>query len=147
MENYEEYMSKIKSFYTYIGNLIELEEYNEIEELELLVKYIDDYNIDIDEIEQNDSENDDTETHTNPMFNFSDNENSESSVGSFDDILKSNSYGIYQNKPPSYNNSEKLDKLQTFINSKINTENILVYSKLNNSNTRCTNYLNNLYNY
>ena len=144
MENYEEYMSKIKSFYTYIGNIIELEEYNDIKELELLIKYIDDYNIDIDEIEKNESDIDDTETHTNLMFNFSD---SDSSVGSFDNLLKSNSYGIYQHKLPSYDNSEKLDKLQTFINSKINTENILVYSKLNNANTRCTNYLNNLYNY
>jgi len=138
MKNYEEYMNKIKRFYTYIGNLIDLEEYNEMRELELLVKYIDDYNIDIDEIDINESDDD---TPDDPVFNLSDNDNSQ---GSFEDLLKTNSYGIYQNKPPAYDSTKKL---QHFMNSEIDTENILLYNKFKNVSDRCTDYLSNIYSY
>ena len=57
------------------------------------------------------------------MFNLEDNDNSK---GSFEDLLKTNSYGIYQNKPPAYDSTKKL---QHFMNSEIDTENILLYNK------------------
>lgn len=135
----------IKKFYTYLGNIIEMDENNDGDELEFLSEYLDKFDEKYYEWYENYSQysgdsNDSDETNKHNNSNKSDStENSEESSADLETFLKLNTE--YEEKQSV---TEEIPKhLNDFLEN-INIDNILLYKKNNNPIMRCKNYMNSI---
>ena len=132
----------IKKFYTYLGNIIEMEENNDGDELEFLSEYLDKFDEKYYEWYENYSQysgesNDSDET--NKYNNSNNSDSTEKSSADLETFLKLNTE--YEEKQ---NVTEDIPKHLTEFLNNVNIDGILLYKKNNDSIKRCQNYMNSI---
>jgi hypothetical protein len=145
--DFEENLNVIKKFYTYLGNFIDVGEYNDPEEVTFLAEYLNEYDDAYDEwyneSEHSESEHSENETENGTEFNF-DNV-SESSTLSEDSNTDENPSFQYEFK--QFLNKEEENKINELLSESFNSNDILLYRKNSNLQNRCDLYTKSIYKY
>tara|TARA_A100001015_G_scaffold296674_1_gene377252 strand:- start:4138 stop:4566 length:429 start_codon:yes stop_codon:yes gene_type:complete len=137
--DFQKNMSIIKKFYTYLGNFIDVGEFNDTEEVVFLGEYLNEFDKAYDEWyniseQSNDSDVSTDDETENKNFILESTESSESSENS-DEKTSNNS-----------ENSSNNEKINQFMNNDT-IENILLYKKSEKYLDRCNTYTKSVYQY
>ena len=139
--NTDEHMNIIKKFYTYLGDFIEIGEYNDPEEVEFLSEYLSKFDDEYEKWYNAETEDEEDEEGTDS------DDSSESSTSNSSESPNQEMNGFFWNnlgKSTSEQNDE--ENLKKILNNE-NFEDILLYKKNNKSMRRLENYLNSINRY
>lgn len=146
--DFETNMSIIKKFYTYLGNFIDVGEYNDPEEVQFLGEYLSEFDnayeewYDGSQCSENGSS---SEEESNQEYNLSGSvSESDNSSSSLEEKINSEDLNKIKNE---VNNKIKNESLDRFISSNNTTDNILLYKKNANLLDRCNFFMESVYQY
>lgn len=140
--DFEENLNVIKKFYTYLGNFIDVGEYNDPEEVTFLAEYLNEYDDAYDEW-YNESEHSVNENEVENEFNFDNvSESSNLSEDSSTDELPS-----FQQEIKQLLNKKEENKINELLSETFNSDDILLYRKNSNLQNRCDLYTQSVYKY
>ena len=154
-ESFMSNMNTIKKFYTWLGQIIEIAEYNDPEEIQFLSEYLDEYDDKYDEWYNGDEYSEESNDNDNNELSFDKEERLSESSDDSDSSTESdnttilpesnNIFNLFENKNYSNYKKEKENKQKTleitnFIDNNISTDEVILYKKYGNLVDRCTHY-------
>ena len=143
-----ERLSTIRNFYTFLGNIIEMDDQNDEDELEFLSDYLNNYNDQF--LKWYETRTEATETSEDSESDENSDEESDCSSVDLEPLDLQSYLKMNQQTTQSNFNQESNEipqKTVEFIENDINIDNIILYKKDNSQISRCENYLNSINQY